>query len=460
MKNLNSDESRFSKYSKIIGKENEYLVIWFLLLLLLIYFIIIVFTQDNPFQLVLGHTADGTTIAISALGFSLIFGVAKQLKLSVGGYYVLGAYIMFFLVESLNMSITASFDGFLTLILFLIPISLVISFLFFFAYKLRNYALLLLIILSTIIAGLGSFFLTGNLVQGSYSALVVILLTVSAWYFELRPIQIAISSLILGIAIPLLMLIGIPTDYLSLAILAFLFTAVIAMLEDRLLLDKVRHSPVNVLIITFAVALLIQSIVQLFYYPKNGSFDKFGPDQRFLAGIVPKTDISNIFGATIRTLDLIVLGFSILAIILLYLFIWYTRMGRAIRAVAQDEDAAGIVGINIRKVTAIVSGLGFGLVGFAGVLISPVKAVPFWSPFMGWFILIQVIVVVTLGGLGSLSGTIIASFVYAYAIGLIGIFLPELLVVFPFVVVLVVILIKPEGLLGRKKELETAESPY
>lgn len=450
----------FRKIFPKIGENNDFNIVRFLVIFFIIYIFIMSVTQSIPLQLILGHTINGATIAISALGFSLIFGVAKQLKLSVGGYFVLGAYSMYFLVRIPQLSISQNFEGFLSIILLLLPIAIIILSFALFVFKLQNILAVTLIAMSMIISGVSMLVLTSNTVYGLFAALTVILLTVVAWYFELRTNQIILTSLTIGISMPLLFFIGIPTDYISLAILVVLFTGGVAMVEDRFLLDKFRHSQVNVLIITFAVALLLQSIVQLFYFPVNGTFEKFGSGQRSLSGIVTKTDSTILFDISFRTLDLIIFAFSILIMIFLYLFIWHTKLGKSIQAVAQDEEAAEIVGINIRKITAIVSGIGFGLVGFTGVLISPIKAVPFWSPFMGWFILIQVIVVVTLGGLGSLSGTIIASFIYAYAVGLVGIFFPAFLVMFPFLVVFVVIIVKPEGLLGRKKELETTESPY
>ena len=130
-------------------------------------------------------------------------------------------------------------------------------------------------------------------------------------------------------------------------------------------------------------------------------------------------------------------------------------MGVALRAVAQDEEASSLTGIDIRKTTAVVSGIGMGLIAFASVLTSPF-AVVLWNPYMGWSILIMAIAVVTLGGLGSLPGSIIAAFIIGYAETIVS-SIPDFAafsVVLPLIVVFIVMIIKPEGLLGEKKELE------
>jgi branched-chain amino acid transport system permease protein len=126
----------------------------------------------------------------------------------------------------------------------------------------------------------------------------------------------------------------------------------------------------------------------------------------------------------------------------------------ALRAVSQDEEAAALAGINIRKITAIVSGMGMGLVAFAAVLTSPFAARPLWNPFMGWSVLIMAIAVVTLGGMGSLPGSILAAFVIGYAEVLVSSIDPQFSVVLPLVVILLVLILRPQGLLGTKKELE------
>jgi branched-chain amino acid transport system permease protein len=395
--------------------------------------------------------------AVLALGFSLIYGVAKQLKLSIGGYYVIAAYSMYFLLEVIQIRIVFDFSGIDGIALLFLAIFPIIPILILYSYYLvkleRKYYLI--IIISTF-CGLGGMFLvSGNLIHALYTGLALSVLSGTFLYLEF-PIQ-RYSMLVLGTSVltPLLFLVGVPIVYLSLMLLSIIITSIVAMLSDRFLLDKFRKSSINILIVTFSLALILQSVVQIFYFPKNGtSLEQFGSGRRTLQGIVPVTSSITIFGTQIQSIRLISLIFSLVIVIGLYAFIWFSKTGVALRAVSQDEEAASLVGINIRKITAIVSGIGMGLIGFAAVMTSPFAARPWFFPFMGWNVLIFAIAVVTLGGMGSLAGSVIAAFIIGYAEVLVSTIDPSLSLVVPFVVILLVMIVKPEGLFGETEELE------
>ncbi|MFX0117331.1 MAG: branched-chain amino acid ABC transporter permease [Candidatus Hodarchaeota archaeon] len=302
--------------------------------------------------------------------------------------------------------------------------------------------------------------------------MAVFTLGLAAWYLELPKREVAFGTFILGCAYPVMSIvelsIGIefPGVFISLAILTILFTASLAMISDRYLLDRFRGSSINTLIVTFALALILQSIVHIFYFPQGGNqLATFGAEERVLSTIVPKETVK-IFGASIRNIRIIAFVLAILAGVFLYIFIWFSKMGMALRAVSQDEEAAALAGIDIRKTTAVVSGIGMGLVAFAAVFTSPFAATPYWSPTMGWWVLIMAIAVVTLGGEGSLPGSVIGAFIIGYTEILIAsapgttvllgatVYYQSLSVAVPLIVVLLVMIFKPEGLLGEKKELE------
>lgn len=465
--------------------------------LLLIFFLLFPFVYSisyfgNPaigLQIVLNGVVISVLYAILAMGFSLIYGIAKQLKLSLGGYYVIAAYTMYFLLEAkqiipgtvplIDISETSfNIDGLLLVVLFLLPILGIIVILLFLwtVFKKREFFLTLT---SPIFAGGGFIFIKvvieGNssslgitIVEGIYISLAVLVIGFAAWYLELPKREIAVGAVILGISLPLLMfLINLNVVYLSLMIVAVMFTACLAMLSDRFLIDKIRHSHVNVMIVTFAIALFVQNFIQIIYFPYEGrEFLPFGPEDRTLHGYISYNESLEIFGAHIEYLRIISVLFSIVALLLLYAFIWFTKMGKALRAVSQDEEAAALAGIDIRKITAVVSGVGMGLIGFAAVLTSSFSASPQWSPYMGWWVLISCIAVVTLGGMGSLPGTTIAAFIIGFSQAIAGSMtmtvLPGVLdvpfnsfsPVIPFAAIVLVLLFKPEGLLGTKEELE------
>lgn len=398
----------------------------------------------------------GALYSILAIGFSLIYGVAKQLKLSLGGYFVIGAYCQFFLLETMEIvpEFRTDFDGLFLLGLAILPLILTIILIGFFwsRFVLREF---IIVVLAPVIASGGILAITGNIVEGLYVGLAIMAIILAGWYLEFPTKEIALGSFIFAFILPVLYLTGFPSLYLALMILSVLFTASIAMLSDRFFLDTVRHSHISVMIVTFALALIFQSFVQIIYFPQDGkNFTRFQSIDWSYTGIIPKTEITTILDVSIPTIRLVSLIFSIIVVIALYIFIYYSKFGIALRAVSQDEEAAALVGINIRKTTALVSGIGMGLAGFAAVLTSSFSARPLWNPFMGWTVLIWAIAVVTLGGMGSLGGSIIAAFIMGYSEILVSTVDPSYSVAIPFLIVILVMIIKPEGLFGEKKEVE------
>ncbi|MFX0124328.1 MAG: branched-chain amino acid ABC transporter permease [Candidatus Hodarchaeota archaeon] len=496
MKNLS--KTRFIEYL-----QDEFWLL-FSLVILFLFFLIFPFVYSISYfnepaiglQIVLDGIVISVLYATLALGFSLIYGVAKQLKLSLGGYYVIAAYSMYFLLEArqivpgsvpLIAESEINVNGLILIALFLLPILVIILIILFFWTIFEKKEFLLLLI-SPIIAGGGFIFvsmviegkpnlLDRTLLEGLYISLAVLVLSLAAWYLELPKREIAVGVVILGVFVPLSMvLMRLKVVYLALMTVAVMITACLAMLSDRFLIDKIRHSHVNVMIVTFAIALFVQNFIQIVYFPFEGKeLLPFGPEDRTLHGIIPLNDIlevdlsifwNGIGIAHVSWLRIISVVFCIITLLLLYIFIWFTRMGKALRAVSQDEDAAALAGIDIRKVTAIVSGVGMGIIGFAAVLTSSFSANPQWSPYMGWWVLISCIAVVTLGGMGSLPGTIVAAFIIGFteAIagsmtmtilpGIIDIPFNSLSPVVPFAAILLVLIFKPEGLFGTKEELE------
>jgi branched-chain amino acid transport system permease protein len=457
-------ESLSAKKDELLEFLREEWILFLGLTILFMFYLIFPFLISSPtiaLQTIINGAVLSTLYSILALGFSLIYGIAKQLKLSLGGYYVVAAYCMYFLVATkkidpgLNLG---SIDAIFLTFLFLLPLIISIGVIIFLStiYKAKE---IVILIIAITIAIIGALLLQAELIEAFYIGLTVLILGLSAWYLELPKRGVLIGTFALGISVPVLLFLNLPIVYLALLALSVIFTAVLAMASDRYVLDKVRHSHVNVMIVTFAIALLLQSIIQLVYFPtRGGGLEPFGPEDRALAGIISKSHVLKIYGVIIPNIKLIALILSIIVILLLYAFIWFTKMGMALRAVAQDEEAAALAGIDIRKTTAIVSGIGMGLVGFAAVLTSPFfnPLTWGWNPYMGWGVLIIAIAVVTLGGMGSLPGSIVAAFIIGYTEVIISSMpdFAQLSVVIPFIIVLLFMILKPEGLLGIRKEME------
>lgn len=153
-----------------------------------------------------------------------------------------------------------------------------------------------------------------------------------------------------------------------------------------------------------------------------------------------------IAGAVFPANRLVMLAFALAIGLAFFLFLNRTRLGKAIRAAAQDPGAAGLMGVNIDQVLALCFGLGAVLAGLAGSLLSMSYSI---HPTMGFEYTIIAMIVVVLGGLGSILG----SFIGGLLLGIIGTVVthlqPGLALVAYYVLFMILLLVKPTGLMGR-----------
>ena len=157
-------------------------------------------------------------------------------------------------------------------------------------------------------------------------------------------------------------------------------------------------------------------------------------------------DVS-IFGAVVSAHEALIVAVAPLILIALWAFTTRTRVGRSLRAVGQNQDAAALLGINVPMTFALAFGLGAALAGLTGVLLGGIR---FITPSLGAEPLVKAMIVVIFGGLGSLGATVGAAFV----IGLTEAFLVLVLGLYwtPFVLFLgliIVLIFRPNGLFGK-----------
>jgi len=184
---------------------------------------------------------------------------------------------------------------------------------------------------------------------------------------------------------------------------------------------------------SFGLLFIIQNLASIAWGPEIRAYS-------YLA--VPVNLAGAVFGAN----RLVTLGFAIAIGVAFYLFIARTRMGKAIRAAAQDPAAAGLMGVNIDNVLALCFGFGAAMAGFAGMLISMIYPV---HVVMGMQYTIIAIIVVVLGGLGSIPG----SFIGGFLLGLIGSIVayidPGLSLVAYYLIFILLLLVRPTGIMGK-----------
>jgi branched-chain amino acid transport system permease protein len=154
----------------------------------------------------------------------------------------------------------------------------------------------------------------------------------------------------------------------------------------------------------------------------------------------------NFWGVKFAANRLLTLGFAMAICFIFYLFLAHTRMGKAIRAAAQDAEAAGLMGVNIKRVLALCFALGALMAGLGGALISMSYNI---QPTMGLEYTMIALIVIVLGGLGSIIG----SFIGGILLGLMGSIViyvePGLALVAYYVIFMLLLLAKPTGLLGK-----------
>jgi branched-chain amino acid transport system permease protein len=189
----------------------------------------------------------------------------------------------------------------------------------------------------------------------------------------------------------------------------------------------------NSLLASFGLLFVIQNIAILIWKAQ-------------IRGYSYLTSSVNIWGAVFPQNRLIALLFAVVISLAFYIFLTRTRMGKAIRAAAEDPTTAGLVGVNIHQVLAICFGLGALMAGFAGPLISMTYEI---TPTMGLQYTIIAMLVVVLGGLGSITGSLIGGFI----LGLIGSIVTyidaALALIAYYVIFALLLLIRPTGIFGK-----------
>jgi branched-chain amino acid transport system permease protein len=190
------------------------------------------------------------------------------------------------------------------------------------------------------------------------------------------------------------------------------------------------------LLITFGLAMAV----------KNGCLVLFGPDHVSVT-VSFGSRVVRLAGVRVTVASLIALGGAVVTMVALYVFLHRTRVGTAIRAVAQQPESARLAGINARQMYALAFAIGTALAGVAAVLIAPIYAI---QPDVGDAFGVMAFIVVILGGLGSVFGAAatallvgVAQSVFATMVNV------QMSTAFVFLVFIVLMIARPNGLFGR-----------
>lgn len=223
---------------------------------------------------------------------------------------------------------------------------------------------------------------------------------------------------------------------ISSLILAVFSVSLLACLIYYFLLRKKIESLVYTMVMTLALALFVSEIMSLL----------FGVSGTSVPSLIEGS--LSISGVKIIKHQLVFLPITGTILPLLWLFLKKTKTGQSIDAVSQQRMGALLMGVNIEKATFITSGLSAGLAALAGALIAPVSSV---VPEMWLFPLIKAFAIAILGGMGSLPGSVVASFLLGYAEVFTSFMIDEQLTeMVSLVVIVFVLLFKPAGIMGYK----------
>jgi branched-chain amino acid transport system permease protein len=189
------------------------------------------------------------------------------------------------------------------------------------------------------------------------------------------------------------------------------------------------------LLVTFGLGIVLVELVRLAF----GSLSLSVRPPLWAAGV---TSMGFMIYPTYR---IVVMGIAALALAVLYVALYRTRLGMIVRAGIEDSSMVGMLGINVYRVFMLVFGIGAMAAGFAGIVNAPVVSL---TPDMGEAILVQTFVVVVIGGVGSFTGAILGGLIAGEILSLTSMVNPAYSSVMLFAVMTLVLLVRPQGLLG------------
>ena len=230
-------------------------------------------------------------------------------------------------------------------------------------------------------------------------------------------------------------------NYLASIAVALAVGAILGWAINLTIFAPLRHkgSELLPLIATIGVSTMMQNAMLAWFGPIPYAFETPYSQQVF-----------RVAGTFFTAQSLIIIVVSTLTIALLYAFMKFTFLGKALRAVAQDRDTAGLMGINPSYLIMLTIVISSALAGMAGAMLGPVLVL---TPFAGTTVIVKAFAIVIIGGFGNVEGTILAGLL----VGLIESFTtqyfdPGLIDIFVFALLLLMLAFRPTGLISERRE--------
>ena len=225
--------------------------------------------------------------------------------------------------------------------------------------------------------------------------------------------------------------------YWAALLLAPLIVGAFGIVLERLMISRLyKLDHLYGLLLTFGLALVIEGVFRNF-------FGSSGLPYQIPPQLQGAMNLGFMFLPNYR-------GWVIVASLLLCLLTWFvierTKLGAYLRAAVERPDLVRAVGVNVPRMIMLTYGFGVGLAALAGVLAAPIYSV---NPNMGSNLIIVVFAVVVIGGMGSILGSVVTGFGLGLIEGLTKVFWPEASATVIFVIMAIVLLVRPAGLFGR-----------
>jgi branched-chain amino acid transport system permease protein len=230
-----------------------------------------------------------------------------------------------------------------------------------------------------------------------------------------------------------------PAGFASVFVATLIVCALVGVVIERFAYRPLRRAPrITALITAIGVSLLLEALAQLIW----------GTQPRFFPTMF-RLDTVTASGVSLNAKYLLLLFVSILLMALLWYVVTGTRVGKAMRAVSHDRDAAALMGIDVNRIIAFTFGLGSAMAGAAGLLVAAVTNVKV-EPYMGVFPGLKAFVAAVLGGIGSIPGALVGGLVMGVAETFVGASkYSTWRDAIAFLLLILILIFKPTGLTGK-----------
>jgi len=220
-------------------------------------------------------------------------------------------------------------------------------------------------------------------------------------------------------------------------IAAFVFTGIVGMLLEIILIKKLYSRPSETLLATFGISIILQQLVRLLC----------GPDLKHIA--VPFDGQLSFGNLIIPVYNIFTVLVVILVLLLTAVLFFKTAFGKKLRAITQNRNMTECLGIDTSRIDTWTFAYGSALAGLAGAMLSPVRSV---SPFMGSAYMVDSFMTVVVGGVNSIFGTAVGSAMVGESVAVLGGLGNEITAkVLVFIFIIIIIRFKPEGLFARER---------